>query len=101
MRDKILLSGNGAIARGALEAGCQAFFGYPITPQSEIPEFMSRELPTRGGVFLQAECETAAAGMVFGASMVGVRAMTSTSGPGFALCRSLYRAWQRSFAPQL
>lgn len=81
----MLISGLEAIGWGAIYAGCQAYFGYPITPQSEIPEFMSREMPKMGRIFLQTECELAAAGMVYGAAMTGVRAMTSTSGPGFSL----------------
>ncbi|MDD4583026.1 MAG: 3-methyl-2-oxobutanoate dehydrogenase subunit beta [Eubacteriales bacterium] len=82
---KILMKGNEAIAEAAICAGCQAFFGYPITPQSEIPEYFSRELPKRSGVFLQAESELAAMNMVMGASASGARVMTSTSGPGYCL----------------
>lgn len=82
---KILMKGNEAMAEAAIQAGCQAFFGYPITPQSEIPEYFSRELPPRGGIFLQAESEMAAMNMVMGASAAGARVMTSTSGPGFCL----------------
>ena len=82
---KVLMKGNEAIAEAALRAGCQAFFGYPITPQSEIPEYLARELPARGGVFLQAESELAAINMVMGAAASGARVMTSTSGPGFCL----------------
>lgn len=99
MSEMILLSGNEAIARGAIQAGCRAFFGYPITPQSEIPEFMAREMPRLGGTFLQAECETAAAGMVFGASMAGVRAMTSTSGPGFSLMQEFISCMSAQLCP--
>lgn len=82
---KVLMKGNEAMAEAAIQAGCQAFFGYPITPQSEIPEYFSRELPARNGVFLQAESEMAAMNMVMGASAAGARVMTSTSGPGFCL----------------
>ena len=82
---KVLMKGNEAMAEAAIQAGCQAFFGYPITPQSEIPEYFSRELPPRGGLFLQAESEMAAMNMVMGASAAGGRVMTSTSGPGFCL----------------
>lgn len=82
---KILMKGNEAIAEAAIRAGCKAFFGYPITPQNEIPEYFARELPRRGGVFLQAESELAAMNMVMGASASGARVMTSTSGPGFCL----------------
>lgn len=82
---KLLVKGVEAIALGALEGGCQCYFGYPITPQNEIPELMSVELPKRGGVFLQAESETSAINMVLGASAVGARVMTSSSSPGFPL----------------
>lgn len=82
---KVLMKGNEAMAEAAIQAGCQAFFGYPITPQSEIPEYFSRELPGRNGIFLQAESEMAAMNMVMGASAAGARVMTSTSGPGFCL----------------
>lgn len=82
---KVLMKGNEAIAEAALRAGCQAFFGYPITPQSEIPEYLAREMPKRDRVFLQAESELAAMNMVMGASASGARVMTSTSGPGYCL----------------
>ena len=82
---KVLMKGNEAMAEAAIQAGCQAFFGYPITPQSEIPEYFARELPKRGGIFLQAESELAAMNMVMGASASGARVMTSTSGPGYCL----------------
>jgi 2-oxoglutarate ferredoxin oxidoreductase subunit alpha len=86
MREKrILIKGVEAIALGALEAECKCYFGYPITPQNEIPELMARELPKRGGVFLQAESELAAINMVLGACATGVRAMTSSSSPGISL----------------
>lgn len=86
---KILVKGVEAIALGALEADCKCYFGYPITPQNEIPELMARELPKRGGVFLQAESELAAINMVLGACATGVRAMTSSSSPGISLmCES-------------
>ena len=70
---------------GALEAGCRYYFGYPITPQNDIPEFMSRELPGLNGEFIQAESEIAAINMVMGAAATGARAMTSSSGPGISL----------------
>lgn len=70
---------------GAIAAGCRYYFGYPITPQNEIPEYMSRELPDLGGTFLQAESEVAAINMVLGASAAGARVMTSSSGPGISL----------------
>ncbi len=82
---KILMKGNEAIGAAAIAAGCRYFFGYPITPQSELPEYMSRELPKVGGVFLQAESEIAAINMVYGAAGTGARVMTSSSSPGFAL----------------
>jgi len=80
-----MITGNEAVARGAIEAGCKYFFGYPITPQSDIPEFMSRELPKLGGVFVQSESETASIYMVYGGALTGERVMTSTSSPGFSL----------------
>ena len=83
--DRMLMKGNEAIAEAALRAGVQAYFGYPITPQSELPEYMARELPQRGGVFLQAESEVAAINMVYGAGGAGARVMTSTSSPGVSL----------------
>lgn len=82
---KILMKGNEAIGAAAIKAGCKYFFGYPITPQSELPEYMSREMPKHGGVFLQAESEVAAINMVYGASGAGARVMTSSSSPGIAL----------------
>lgn len=81
----ILSTGNEAVGHGALYSGCKYFFGYPITPQNAIPEFMSREMFKVGGSYVQAECETAAINMVFGASSAGARCMTSTSSPGIAL----------------
>ncbi len=80
-----LLSGNEAVAEGALAAGCNFYAGYPITPSSEIMHYMARELPKRGGIFIQAEDELAAINMVIGASWAGAKAMTATSGPGFSL----------------
>ncbi|MBE6038656.1 MAG: 3-methyl-2-oxobutanoate dehydrogenase subunit VorB [Anaerofustis stercorihominis] len=82
---KILMKGNEAIGEAAIKAGCRYFFGYPITPQTELPEYMSRRLPEEGGVFLQAESEIAAINMVYGAAGCGVRVMTSSSSPGIAL----------------
>ncbi len=82
---KILMKGNEAVARAAIEAGCKFFFGYPITPQTEIPEYLSRELPKAGGQFVQAESEVAAINMVYGAAAAGARCMTSSSSPGVAL----------------
>ena len=85
MSERLFVKGNEAVAMAALEAGCQCYFGYPITPQSDIPEFLSRELSQRGGVFIQAESEIASSNMVLGASATGVRTMTSSSGPGISL----------------
>ncbi len=82
---RVLMKGNEAIAEAAIRAGCRAYFGYPITPQTELAEYMARHLPRAGGVFLQAESEVAAINMVYGASGAGVRVMTSTSSPGFSL----------------
>lgn len=84
-QEKIFVKGNEAVAMAALEAGCRCYFGYPITPQSDIPEYLSRELPGCGGEFIQAESEIGAINMVLGASAAGVRAMTSSSGPGISL----------------
>ena len=81
----MLIQGNEAIGWGALAAGCDAFFGYPITPQNEVPEWFSREFPKRGKVFLQSQSELGSIYMVMGASAAGARAMTSTSSPGWAL----------------
>ena len=81
----VLLKGNEALAEGSIQAGCRFFFGYPITPQNEIPEYMSRRMQEVGGVFLQSESELAAINMVFGASACGARAMTSSSSPGISL----------------
>ncbi len=83
--DRVLMKGNEAIGEAALRAGVRAYFGYPITPQSELPEYMARYLPEGGGVFLQAESEVAAINMVYGAAGAGVRVMTSTSSPGISL----------------
>ncbi|WIV13318.1 3-methyl-2-oxobutanoate dehydrogenase subunit VorB [Proteiniborus sp. MB09-C3] len=82
---KVLMKGNEAVGAAAIKAGCKYFFGYPITPQNEIPEFMARELPKVGGVFLQAESEISAINMVYGAAGAGARVMTSSSSPGIAL----------------
>ncbi len=82
---KVLMKGNEAIGAAAIKAGCRFFFGYPITPQNELPEYMSRELPKNEGVFLQAESEVSAINMVYGAAASGARVMTSSSSPGIAL----------------
>ena len=80
-----LMKGNEAIAEAAIRAGCRFFFGYPITPQTEIPEYMSARMPELGGCYLQAESEVAAINMVYGAAGSGVRVMTSSSSPGVSL----------------
>jgi len=79
------MCGNEALAESAIIAGLDAYFGYPITPQNEIPAYMSRRMPEEGGVFLQSESELAAINMVFGASATGKRVMTSSSSPGISL----------------
>jgi len=85
MAEKILLKGNELLAEAAVRAGCRFYAGYPITPQNEIPEYMSWRLPQVGGVFIQAESELAAINMLFGASAAGARCMTSSSSPGISL----------------
>lgn len=82
---KLMMKGVEAIGEAAIKAGCRNYFGYPITPQSELTEYMARRLPEVGGSFLQAESEVAAVNMIYGASSVGKRVMTSTSSPGFSL----------------
>lgn len=79
------VKGNEAVGMGAIAAGCRYYFGYPITPQSDIPEYMSRALPQEGGTFIQAESEIASINMLLGASACGARAMTSSSSPGISL----------------
>ncbi len=85
MADKKLMKGNEALAEGALRAGCRFFAGYPITPQNEVPEYMSWRLPQVGGAFVQAESEVSAINMIYGAAATGVRCMTSSSSPGISL----------------
>ena len=82
MAEKVLMKGNEALAEAALRAGCRFFFGYPITPQTELAAYMSKRMPKVGGTFLQAESEIAAINMVYGASAAGARVMTSSSSPG-------------------
>ncbi len=82
---KELMRGNEALAEAAIRAGCKAFFGYPITPQNEIPGYMAEHLPLRGGLYLQAESEVSAINMVYGAAGTGTRVMTSSSSPGISL----------------
>lgn len=85
MAEKVLMKGNEALAEAAVQAGCHHFFGYPITPQTELAAYMSKRLPKIGGTYLQAESEIAAINMVLGASSAGIRAMTSSSSPGISL----------------
>lgn len=85
MGERFLMKGNEAIAEAALRAGCKCYFGYPITPQSEIANYMAQRMPQTGGSFVQAESEIAAINMVYGAACTGVRTMTSSSSPGIAL----------------
>ncbi|MBN1640485.1 MAG: 3-methyl-2-oxobutanoate dehydrogenase subunit VorB [Anaerolineae bacterium] len=82
---KVLMKGNEAIAEAAIRAGCEAYYGYPITPQTEVLEYMSRRMPNLGRAFVQAESELAAINMVYGAACLGVRVMSTTSSPGFSL----------------
>lgn len=85
MAEKVLMKGNEALAEAAICAGCRHFFGYPITPQTELAAYMAKKMPRIGGTYLQAESELAAINMVLGASAAGVRAMTSSSSPGISL----------------
>ncbi|MBM3130792.1 MAG: 2-oxoacid:acceptor oxidoreductase subunit alpha [Chloroflexi bacterium] len=87
--ERLVLSGNQSLSMGAIAAGCRFFAGYPITPASDIMEFLAAELPRVGGTMIQAEDEIAALAMVLGASYGGLRAMTATSGPGLALMQEL------------
>lgn len=83
--EKVLMKGNEALGEAAMRAGCKCFFGYPITPQTELSAYLAKHMAKRGGAFLQAESEIAAVNMVLGASSCGVRAMTSSSSPGISL----------------
>ncbi len=85
MGERVLMRGNEALCEGAIIAGCRYYFGYPITPQNEVPAYMSMRMPEVGGVFLQAESEVASINMVWGASAAGKRVMTSSSSPGISL----------------
>ena len=85
MAEKVLMKGNEAIAEAAILAGCRHYFGYPITPQTEIAAYMAKRMPKIGGTFLQAESEIAAINMVYGVSATGKRVMTSSSSPGISL----------------
>ncbi len=85
MGQKLLMKGNEVIAEAAIRAGCRHYFGYPITPQTEIAHYMAKRMPEVGGVFLQAESEVSAINMVYGAASTGKRIMTSSSSPGISL----------------
>ncbi len=85
MAEKVLMKGNEAVAEAAIQAGCRLFFGYPITPQTEVSAYMAKRMPKIGGTFLQAESEVAAINMVYGAAGAGARVMTSSSSPGISL----------------
>jgi 2-oxoglutarate ferredoxin oxidoreductase subunit alpha len=85
MSEKVLMKGNEAIGEAAIRANCQCFFGYPITPQTEVAAYMSKMMPKLGRVFVQAESEVAAINMVYGAAGSGVRVLTSSSSPGISL----------------
>ena len=85
MSERVLMCGNEALAEAAILAGCDAYFGYPITPQNEITAYMSRRMPEEGRVFVQSESELAAISMVFGAAATGKRVMTTSSSPGISL----------------
>ncbi len=82
---RVFMKGTEAVAEAAVRAGCRFFAGYPITPQNEVPEYMSRRLPEVGGVFIQGESEVASVSMVYGAASAGTRSMTSSSSPGISL----------------
>ena len=82
---KILMKGNEALAEAAIRCGCRAYFGYPITPQTEIAAYLAKHMPKAGGVYLQAESEIAAINMVYGSASAGIRSMTSSSSPGISL----------------
>jgi 2-oxoglutarate ferredoxin oxidoreductase subunit alpha len=85
MAERILMKGNEMLGEAAIIAGCRFYFGYPITPQNEVPAYFAARMPKVGGTFIQAESEVAAVNMVFGAAAAGARAMTSSSSPGVSL----------------
>jgi 2-oxoglutarate ferredoxin oxidoreductase subunit alpha len=96
---KILMKGNEAIAEAAIRAGCDAYFGYPITPQTEVLEYMARRMPELGRAFVQAESELGAINMVYGAACTGARVMTTTSSPGYSLMQEAMSYIAMSFVP--
>ena len=85
MSERVLMKGNEALAEAAISAGCRHFFGYPITPQTDVAAYMAKRMPKVGGTYLQAESEVSAINMVLGASSAGARVMTSSSSPGISL----------------
>jgi 2-oxoglutarate ferredoxin oxidoreductase subunit alpha len=93
------MKGNEAIAEAAIRAGCDAYFGYPITPQTEVLEYMARRMPELGRAFVQAESELGAINMVYGAACTGVRVMTTTSSPGYSLMQEGVSYIAMSFVP--
>jgi 2-oxoglutarate ferredoxin oxidoreductase subunit alpha len=93
------MKGNEAIAEAAIRAGCDAYFGYPITPQTEVLEYMARRMPELGRAFVQAESELGAINMVYGAACTGARVMTTTSSPGFSLMQESMSYISMSFVP--
>jgi 2-oxoglutarate ferredoxin oxidoreductase subunit alpha len=96
---KVLMKGNEAIAEAAIRAGCEAYFGYPITPQTEVLEYMARRMPDLGRAFVQAESELGAINMVYGAACTGARTMTTTSSPGYSLMQETVSYLAMSFVP--
>jgi 2-oxoglutarate ferredoxin oxidoreductase subunit alpha len=96
---KVLMKGNEAIAEAAIRAGCDAYFGYPITPQTEVLEYMARRMPELGRAFVQAESELGAINMVYGAACTGTRVMTTTSSPGYSLMQETMSYISMSFVP--
>jgi 2-oxoglutarate/2-oxoacid ferredoxin oxidoreductase subunit alpha len=96
---KVLMKGNEAIAEAAIRAGCEGYFGYPITPQTEVLEYMARRMPELGRAFVQAESELAAINMVYGAACTGARVMTTTSSPGYSLMQEGISYIALSFVP--
>lgn len=101
MAKRILIKGNQAIGEAAMRAGCRAYFGYPITPQSELLEYMAQELPKRGGVFVQTESELAGSAMLYAATATGVRALTSSSSPGISLMQEVMSCTAAAELPAL
>ena len=96
---KQFVKGNEAIVKGAILAGCRAYYGYPITPASEIAHAAALYMPLVGGTFLQAESEIAAINMVYGAAGTGIRAMTASSSPGFSLKQEGMSTWPELNSP--